>query len=316
MGVAGGRRGWRAFWALLGLMAAGLVGAVAWLGRAPECAGPPVPSPNGYDAFLAAGRLVAGVPADRRLDNATDETLRAFLAANGPAQAEARRGLGLESVVPLGRMPSLEAHMADLGPIRAVWNLLDARMVLARRAGPPAEALAAALDLLRFAHGIEAGGLMLDRSLGLAFRRRALDGLAAARLGEQSAADARRAIAAIDRLDRAREPLAAVDARDAAFVVGRQGLQMRVIYALNRKAMDAMKLPALRATGASDAQLAAQSRRLIARLALQAYARDHPDAPRPPDLAALVPAYLPAIPTAPDGQPALLDDFPPEPTPE
>lgn len=309
------RRRYRGFLILGGLLLIGLAGSLAWLARPPALAARPVPNPNGYDTLLAAGRLVAGdLPAQKTADRATEEELRAFVAANPEALARAETGCSQESVVPIARMPSIEVHLEGLGPFRQLGRLLTCQAVLARREGRTSEALRANLDLLRLAHAVARGGLLTDQLLATAIQRPALQELEEPLLPQLSAADARRAIAALEQLGQDHEPVQQIADRDLDFALSRQGVQMRVAYAVNRTMLDGLRAPAIKAVAAAEAQSQGRIRLLLARLALHAYSLDHPERPRPDDLKALVPSYLAEVPLAPGNARRLtLDDLPPEP---
>jgi len=191
LGEPGGaeRRGGRGFLALALVVLIGLAAATAWLARRPEFAGPPVPDPNGYDTLLAAGRLVTGT-APEKMDGATDEELRAFVAANAKALAVAQPGFEQESVVPLGRMESIEAPLEESGPFRQLARALSCQAVLARREGRTSEALQANVSLLRLSRAASRGGLLLAQSIGAAILRPAIQELDGPLLPKLSASEA------------------------------------------------------------------------------------------------------------------------------
>jgi hypothetical protein len=314
------RRGRRVFLVLGLVILIGLAGSMAWLLRPLKFAGPPVPNPNGYDTFLAAGRLVTGVsPAQGKADPATEGELRTFVAANDQALALAQTGFSQESVVPLGRMESIEAGLEGTGPFRQLGRVLTCQAVLARREGRTSEALQANLSVLRLAHAVSHGGLLGDQLTGAAILRQALQELDGPLLPKLSSADARRAIAELERLGRDREPVKTIADRDLDFALSRQGLRMRVAYMTNRKALAGLRAPAIKAVESAEKQSQNRTRLLLAQLALHAYALDHPERPQPGDLQALVPSYLVEVPLAPGNERRLtLDDLRPEPetTPE
>jgi hypothetical protein len=288
---------------------------MAWLLRPPKFAGPPVPNPNGYDTLLAAARLVTGVsPVQAMADQATEGELRAFVAANDKALALAQAGCSQESVVPLGRMESIEADLEGARPFRQLGRVLTCQAVLARREGRTSEALQANLSLLRLAHAVSHGGLLGDLLTGAAIQRQALQELEGPLLPKLSSADTRRAIAELERLGRAREPVKTIADRDLDFALSRQGLQMRVAYVTNRKTLDGLRAPAIKAVESAEKQSQDRTRFLLAKLALHAYALDHPERPEPGDLQALVPSYLVEVPLAPGNErPLTLGDLRPEP---
>jgi hypothetical protein len=309
------RRRWRGFRLLSLSVLVGLAGSMAWLVSAPKFAKPRMPNPNGYDTLLAAARLVTGVPpAQGVAAKATEEELRAFIAENDQALAQARAGFAQESAVPLGRMESIGAHLEVSGPLRQLGRLLACQAVLARREGRTSDALQVSLNLLRLAHAVAHGGVLVDQLSGAALQRQAIDELAGPLLRNLSSADARMVIAEIERLGRDREPVKTIADRDLAFALSRQGLPMRVAYVIHRKTLDGLRAPAIKAVESAERQSQGRTHVLLARLALHAYALDHPEKPEPGDLQVLVPTYLAEVPLAPGNEQRLtLEDLRPEP---
>jgi hypothetical protein len=173
--------------------------------------------------------------------------------------------------------------------------------------------LEASLSLLRLAHAVSHGGLLVDQLTGAAIRRQAIQELEGPLLSKLSSADARRAIAELERLGRDREPVKEIADRDLNFALSRQGWQMRAAYMINRKALGGLLAPAIKAAEAAEQQSQGRTRILLAKLALHAYALDHPERPQPDDLLALVPSYLAEVPLAPGNARSLtLDDLRPD----
>jgi hypothetical protein len=170
------------------------------------------------------------------------------------------------------------------------------------------------LSLLRLAHAVSHGGLLVDQLTGAAIERQAIHELEDPLLAKLSSADTRRAIAEFERLGRDREPVTKIADRDLEFGLSRQGLQMRVAYMINRQTLDGLRAPAIKAVESAEKQSQGRSRILLAKLALYAYVLDHPERPQPADLQALVPSYLAEVPLAPGNERQLtLDDLRPEP---
>jgi hypothetical protein len=312
---ASGRRGYRGCLVLCLLILVGLAGSMAWLVWPAKFSGPPVPDPNGYDTLLAAGRLVKGAPpAQGVADKATDEELRGFVASNDKALTAANAGFSQESVVPLGRMKSMEAHLEELGPFRQLGRVLSCRAVLARREERTSDALEASLDLLRLSHAVSNGGLVVGHLTGKAIQSQGIDVLEGPLLPQLSSQDARRVIAELERLGRDREPVSKVADRDLDFSLSRQGLQMRAAYVVNRKTLDSLRAPGIKAVETAERLSQGRTRTLLVKLALHAYALDHPENPKPGDLQTLVPSYLAEVPLTPGNERRLtLDDLEPKP---
>ena len=288
------------------LMALGIGGVliavpIAWLAALGAGLDEAIPNPNGYDDLVAAGREIAGdfVKADPKVAG-NDELLRAIVAENANALARARVGLGRASAVPLADDGSLQDHIDDFNAVRKVGRLLACEAALAEREGRKGEAASGCVDLIRLGRAASSGGLVIDRIAEGAIQNPGVEGLA--RLAATLPADeARRLAREVERLDRDREPLTRVFDRDLRCTLAWGGWQARVAYSMNRTAMQAMLGPAKTATDQADRRAQALMRLLATTLALRAYRLDHPDAPDPADLTALVPAFLDAVPADPFG---------------
>jgi hypothetical protein len=261
--------------------------------------GEALPNPNGYDDLVTAGRSIqANVQQLREPQTSELTALRALVAENNQALARARIGLGRKSVVALSRSPSIYAHLDDFNTLRKLGRLLACEAMLAEREGRTTEATKYYADLIRFSRAISLGGTMIDRMAENPIQVPAINGLT--RLAEVlPAEDARRLAAEIEQVDRDREPLNQVFARDLKFSLAGRGVQARVAYTLFPKPMKTMIAPAKVATERADQSSQASLRRLAATLALRAYRLDHPEAPAPTDFVALVPRYLKAVPVDP-----------------
>jgi hypothetical protein len=207
-------------------------------------------------------------------------------------------------------MESIEAHLGELGPFRQLGRVLSCRAVLARREGRTSDALQASLDLLRLSHAVSYGGLVVDQLTGKAILPLGIDVLEGPLLPQLSSQDARRAIAELERLHRDREPVAKIADRDLDFSLSRQGLQMRAAYVVNRKTLDGLRAPGIKAIETAERLSQGRTRTLLVKLALHAYALDHPERPQPGDLQGLVPSYLAEVPLTPGNERRLtLDDL-------
>jgi hypothetical protein len=174
--------------------------------------------------------------------------------------------------------------------------------------------LQANLSLLQLAHAASHGGLLGDQLTGAAIQRQALQELDGPLLAKLSSADARRTIAELERLGRDREPVKSIADRDLDFALSRQGLPMRLAYMRNRKTLDGLRAPAIKAVESAEKQSQDRTRLLLAKIALHAYALDHAERPQPADLQALVPSYLAEVPLAPGNQrPLTLNELRSEP---
>ena len=285
---------------LIGLGVTLLLMPLAWLLRPGTFLGETLPNPNGYEDLVAAGREITGDFTKVIKQEEDTEALRALVAENRDVLDRARVGLGRESIVPLAKIRSVAAHMNDLSAKRSLGRLLAYEAILAERNGQTAEAAVRFADVIRFGRAISSGGLILDRLAKGAVQFPGVEGLA--RLAPTlTGEDARRLARVVERLDRGREPLHRVFDRDLAFNLDRGGVPLRISYMINRRMMQGLLAPAIKSAEQADRRDQAYLRLLAATLALRAYRLDHPDAPTPPALDALVPAYLNAVPADPFG---------------
>lgn len=296
---ARGRKSWWGWTAMVTLLVAFMVVPLVWLLRPRTFLGETLPSPNGYDDLIAAGRLATGSflkVAD--LEKADTDDLRAFVEENRETLRRARVGLGRKSVVALSRSPSVEAHLEAFNMLRRLGRVLAAEAALMEREGRTTEAAELYTGVIRYGRAMSSGGVVLERMAVGPIQYAGIQGLN--RLAPTFSADgARRLARDVERLDRDREPLARVFNRDLEFHLARSGLSMRVAYAIHRTRMQAMLMPTRAAVEQADRLNQAELRLLASTLALRAYRLDHPDEPVPSTLDALAPTYLEAVPSDP-----------------
>ncbi|MFO0950511.1 MAG: hypothetical protein U0835_05040 [Isosphaeraceae bacterium] len=263
---------------------------------------PPMPDPNGYDDLVAAGAMVQGqMPAQGDLRKAATEDLRSWVGSNADALARARVGLGRETRVRLPDELMPQSRMDALSGLRQLARLLTAEGEIASRDGKPAETARSVVDAFRLARGTAHGGVIIDHQVGSAVEmmteqclHRWLDTL--------PAAECRTLIAAVEDQARGRETVDTIFARDQAFTTSRSGWQQWVAGKLAAR-MVAGTMASLKTSMTLIERLhQAQRGILAATLALRLYRLDHPEAPVPAGLEALVPAYLPSVPADPFGK--------------
>ncbi|WP_406701032.1 hypothetical protein V5E97_19790 [Singulisphaera sp. Ch08] len=299
---ASGRKSRRGWIGLVALLIALMFVPLVWLLMPRRFLGETLPSPNGYDDLIAAGRLVTGdIGKVADLDKANTNDLRALVEVNSDALARAQIGLGRKSAVPLAKSPSVEAHLEGFNTLRSLGRLLAAEAALREHEGRTADAAKLYFGVILYGRAMSTGGLIHERLAAGAIQYAGIRGLN--RLAPTlSAEESRRLAREVERLDRAREPLDHVFNRDQEFHLARRGLSMQIGHAIYRKQMQAMLMPTKAAAKQSDRLNQTELRLLAATLALRAYRLDHPDEPVPPSLDALVPTYLEAIPFDPFSQ--------------
>jgi hypothetical protein len=266
---------------------------------------PPLPDPNGYDDLAAAGRAVQGkVPAGGDLMSASEAELRAFVHQNGEALRLARLGLGRECRVPVEYSQTyLDVGLPRSSDIRQAARLVIAAGRLAALEDRREEAITAYVDAVRLGQAASRGGLMIDAMAGLAIEAQGIHFLRQLR-GDLSTAESHDLIGRLEHVDRNREPLTTIFARDYEWGCRSNGWQVKAIALLNRSAIQKMRQPAEQAAEVAYKRSAARLRLLVTDLALHAFNRENKAYPR--NLSELVPRYLATVPLDPFGTSPLV----------
>jgi hypothetical protein len=107
-----------------------------------------LPEPNGFDDFVAAGRMIGPTDGAKlvRWDQLLDKELRTILARHAAAFDRMRKGLQKSCWHPYGYVPRTTDDEVTVGHL---LGAMGARCALADRNGSVKERLAAYLDLLR-----------------------------------------------------------------------------------------------------------------------------------------------------------------------
>jgi hypothetical protein len=285
------------------VVAVALAASAAWLAWPRPFRDEPMPDPNGYDDLVAAAVMVQGDLKSGVLTDETVDELRAFVGSNREALERARVGLGRECRVTLPRPPTPERFAALLDrtqSLRRLARLFAAEAALAAREGRKADAARGYAEIIRLGRAFTPGGLFNDRLVGLAYESSGAEGLA--RLVPDLGADDARALAAeVERLDAGHEPLAQMFRRDWDYGIAQHGPGARLALTVQEGMLRRLRQPAEASAKEADRRARALLRSLAAALALRAYQLDHPGAPSPRALDALVPVYLKAVPADPFG---------------
>jgi hypothetical protein len=264
-----------------------------------DSAGAPLPNPNGYDDFLLAGQKVT-VP--KALGpNPTADDLRAFVSLNSDALKLLRAGLSKECRIPINFSAEyyVETNQIIALECKALQMVLDADGRLAEMQHRTEDAEISYLDAVRFGQESSRGGFKINLAVGghgettsLARLRELLNCL--------NATQCRDAIKTLSALDRKREPVADVLARDKKWWHNHASLgdQFKYIPVL-------AKDPSLNPLNMSPEELEKsgterqrQTRQLILDLAARCYQFEKGTRPKSP--ADLIPAFLTAIPQDPN----------------
>ena len=155
--------------AILGVSAIGLWVVTLLLRPAPT----PMPSPNGYDDFVAAAAARAGDPSNHL--KWTQDELAVFVVKNANAFEFIAAGVAKECRAPSVRSSEeVELLLPRLASFKQLAKAIAARSRLAAMDGRATDAVRSALDGVQLGHGVSRGGVLIEALLGLACEQTAL----------------------------------------------------------------------------------------------------------------------------------------------
>jgi len=128
---------------------------------------PPLPIPNGYDDFLAAGRALAGDLNDSStLDH---DALRELIASNAEPLRLVRLGLTRKCALPDDPLSANFGVIArELIAIKKLANLLQAEGHLAEMENRSGDAARSYVDTIALGNQMSGGGVVITRLVGIA----------------------------------------------------------------------------------------------------------------------------------------------------
>jgi hypothetical protein len=181
------RRKWLALAAAFVVLIAGLAVLHSYLAPEP---GEPLPNPNGYDDFVAAGEMLAdrmhvsGLFLEQQmsglLTNKTAESLRSlrgFVSNNRTALDRAHLGLTRACRVRIDYSTKANRHDSELFFVGSVAGALAAEGNLAQMEGKPMEAAQDYVGGVKLGMDVAHGGLIIDALVGAASESWATGGL-------------------------------------------------------------------------------------------------------------------------------------------
>lgn len=269
---------------------------VTWiLWPAPTPVSEPLPSPNGYDDFVRAGRLlVAFSPDYRKLP--TDQ-LQAAVKSNEEPLRILRVGLGRDCRKPLEyTLSHFMATAKDLPTMKQLAQLVSAEGVLAEREERFRNAAVSHTDNMKLGAAMARGGLVIDHLVGIACEAIGIAGMERvfAKLAAQEARDMLGRILEVDRS--ANNPDDFI-ARDIMFAKRTSTIKDRLQAMWTHKTLAPENVGL--ASYRTKAQLNERRRRELAiRLASHIYQKETGTPPR--QMSDLVPNILPTIPVDPE----------------
>ena len=277
-----------------------LAGAVIWLIPEPPPP-PPLPVPNGYDDFVAAGKLVVGNPPESKETNI--QVLRAFLNNNTNALRLLRNGLVREcrvSSLPLKDSPNYFHDRLRAFKLLAMDLAAEARLAeLEQRTNDTVQSY---LDEITFGQQQARGGVIIDRLTGVACENVGSERLARL-VPSLDALICRTVIIRLETLEVKRESADEMLTQEAEWRQRSLGWRDKANYVLAFKGMKQLELSATKKIN----QSIRGSRHLLIDFAVRAYQLE--TGKQPKSFADLVPAYLRSIPVDPETGAALKYSF-------
>ncbi len=275
-----------------------LVGLFFWL-RPPTPTPVVLPNPNGYDDFVAAGKLSMDSSSTNGYVKMTDAELRNFVGENAPALRLMAEGLKKECRVPIQYSTNfLSTHMHELAGFKGLSLAQAAQGRLEEMDGKTNEAAWCYFKSIQIGHEAFRGGLLIDHLIRLSCEAIGTKPLQAIS-GSLDAKTSRDLVRELEKLEAAEEPIGQIEARDREW--GRATVGASVYFQIVRMAIQMRTLsplaPALKKAEQRTMTIDKQRRSLTLELAARAYELEK--GKRPKSFSDLVPDYLKSIPTDP-----------------
>jgi hypothetical protein len=126
----------------------------------PEPKPDPLPTPNGYDDFMAAEGMVTNIIPDK--DSGTLTEFRAFVSSSRPALERGRLGLTKECRVPTEYSIKWVANHDLCMATEKLAGTFCAEGILAKMEGRPSDAAGCFMDAIKLGSVVARGGLEID----------------------------------------------------------------------------------------------------------------------------------------------------------
>jgi hypothetical protein len=260
----------------------------------------PLPHPNGYDDFVAAGEMLKGeVPGEK---TGTLEECRQFVSANREALARGRLGLAKECRVPTEYSSTwLQRHLNQIMATRKLGHAFCVEGELAMLEKRPGDAASNYLTVIKMGARLGHGGLMIDGLIATACEEEGAIFLEP-EVGTLDIEQSRKLIAELEKVESEQEPSAQIIKHEKKWVraVLRSfdGIKMFVSEAAATRSLNPAQTEQKNFLARYEARLQ-WALQLKAKLAARAYALEQGR------LSAswndLVPAYLKSVPNVPFG---------------
>jgi hypothetical protein len=180
-----------------------------------------LPTPNGYDELVAAGKILGSSPIlNTSVDPASTDVLAAEVAKFATVLAQVRQALSRPIEAPVWpidkKTPIIAMSFADIQTVRAVARALMREAELAQQQGRFRDAAMISVDNMRIGRASSRGGLIIHYLVGVAMEGIGQWTLYPA-IAHLDAAACRETLTALEQADQHREPLDAVFHRDRIY---------------------------------------------------------------------------------------------------
>lgn len=254
-----------------------------------------LPIPNGYVELVRLGTQLKGCTILRELaaDVVDDEKVDAAVPNYAAEYAAIHKALDVPCRIPIVYNEAVDIDMTAVGALRDLERMIAAKAHAALRAGTIDEALACQQDILRLAHSICNGGLLVHLMVATAVENAASQSVYTT-IDKMNSSQCRDVVRRLTNFDRQREEYDRTRERELVWITKTAGWPMRAIQIAQRvSGEDDAERSAVRVFQMNEAVL----RLLIIEVALRAYQLDHGSLPT--QLTALAPEYLAAQPVDP-----------------
>lgn len=269
---------------------------LAWWPGGKGHARPALPNPNGFDYFVKAGGVLAGVWTNLSHQTLTASELRAFLSANQASLDLVREGLRHRSHTHMDYDATyIERIMTNQTVFRQCVRLLIGEGWLAELEGRPGTALDSYLDGMRLGQECSRGGIIIERLVGVASEQRALAALRSL-IPKLESSVARRALQSLQQLDASQESSSVNLEAESEWIRRAAPLRERLMAMVNSEARQSIR-EARDSVIKGVNELQASRRRAIVEAAARLFEMEK--GRRPTGYTDLVPAYLKAVPLDP-----------------
>jgi hypothetical protein len=260
----------------------------------------PLPNPNGYDDFVAAGEMVKGDAPDEKAGSL--EECRAFVSANRAALDRGRLGLAKQCRVPTQYSNTWpQDHLEQLLATKKLARAFCVEAELAKWEKRPADATASYLNAIKMGAVLAHGGVMIDGLIASACEGEGVIMLAP-EVENLDIEQSRNLIAELEKVEAEHEPSAQIIKHERKWMMGLlrsfDGIKTFVSACSAARSLNPSKTAQKNFLVEYDARMH-RALQLQAKIAAHAYALEKGRLPTKWN--EVVPAYLKSVPNVPFG---------------